>query len=185
MSKVAEIASLFEQVVAYFGHIDIVVSNSGVVHFDNIFNVTPEEFDRVFAINTRGQFFVAQQTYKHATPGGRLILVSSISAQAKRLDKHAVYAGSKAAVDAFARCLARDFGEKRITVNAIAPGGIKTDMYAEACRKYIPGYENWSEEMVDEFASSGTPLNRPGYVEDVARVAAFLASEDGGWMNGK
>jgi len=88
-------------------------------------------------------------------------------------------------VDAFARCLARDFGEKRITVNAIAPGGIKTDMYAEACRKYIPGYENWSEEKVDEFASSGTPLNRPGYVEDVARVVAFLASEDGGWMNGQ
>ncbi len=78
-----------------------------------------------------------------------------------------------------------DFGPKRITVNAIAPGGVKTDMYTEAARKYIPGAENWSDAQVDEVASSWSPLSRPGYPSDVSRVVAFLASEDGGWVNGK
>lgn len=185
MSNPADIAAMFEKAKAHFGHIDIVMSNSGIEHFGNIADVTPEEFDKVFAINTRGQFFVAQQAYKHLSPGGRLIMISSISAQARGVANHAVYSGSKAAVEAFARCFAADFGAKKITVNAIAPGGIKTDMYVEAARKYIPGSENWSDEQVDKVAESWSPLKRAGYVEDVARVVAFLASEDGGWMNGE
>ena len=106
VSKPAEVARLFEEAVAHFGHIDIVVSNSGVESFGHISEITPEEFDRVFSINTRGQLFVAQQAYKHLTPGGRLVMLSSISAQAKGVPKHALYSGSKCAVEAFARCLA-------------------------------------------------------------------------------
>jgi tetrahydroxynaphthalene reductase len=185
VSKPLEIASLFKQAMLYFGHIDIVISNSAIVHFDSILDVTPEEFDRVFAVNTRGQFFVAQQAYKHVTPGGRLILISSVSAQAKGIANHAVYSGSKAAVEAFARCFAQDFGEKCITVNAIAPGGIRTDMFLEGCKKVMPGSEKWSDEELNKFASSWSPLKRPGFVEDISRVTAFLASEDGGWINGE
>ena len=104
VSKPAEITTLFEKAMAHFGHLDIVVSNSGVETFGHISNVTVEEFDRVFAVNTRGQFLVAQAAYKHISNGGRLILQSSISAQA-RIPNHSVYAGSKAAVEAFARHL--------------------------------------------------------------------------------
>lgn len=161
------------------------MSNSGIEHFGNLADVTPEQFDKVFGINTRGQFFVAQQAYKHVTPGGRLILMSSISAQSRAVARHAVYAGSKAAVEAFARCFAKDFGEKQITVNAIAPGGVKTDMYADAARKYIPGGESLTDEEVDQRIGSMSPLGRPGNLGDVAGVVAFLASEDGRWMNGK
>ncbi|CAF9922674.1 MAG: Elsinochrome reductase 1 [Heterodermia speciosa] len=185
VSQPQQIVALFEQAVEHYGHLDIVVSNSGVESFSHISEITAEEFDRVFAVNTRGQLLVAQQAYKHLTEGGRLVMLSSISASAKGVKNHAIYSGSKNAVEAFARCLAVDFGDKRITVNAIAPGGVKTDMYVEAARKYIPGSENWSDEKVDEFASSWSPLRRAAYPEDIARVVAFLCSQDGEWVNGQ
>ena len=107
----------------HFKKIDIVVSNSGVESFGHISQITPEEFDPAFAINTRGQLLVAQQAYKYLTPGGRLILFTSISAQARGVANHAIYSGSNAAVEAFARCLAKNMGDNKITVNAVAPGG--------------------------------------------------------------
>ena len=106
VSKPAEIAALFEQAIKHFGKLDIVVSNAGVETFGHVSEITPEEFDRVFGVNTRGQLLVAQQAYKHLEEGGRLVMLSSLSAQAKGVPNHAVYSGSKAAVEAFARCLA-------------------------------------------------------------------------------
>lgn len=188
MSKVDQIASLFDEAVAHFGRLNIVVSNSGVESFGHISKITPEEFDRVFSVNTRGQLFVAQQAYRHLSEGGRLVMLSSISAQAKGVRNHAIYSGSKGAVEAFVRCLAIDFGDKKITVNAIAPGGIMTDMAAEAARKYFPPEAKameWSDEKVLEAMENMRPLKRAGYPEDVSRVIAFLVSEDGGWMNGQ
>jgi tetrahydroxynaphthalene reductase len=79
-ADVSKIVNLFEHPMAHFGQIDIVTSNSCVMHFDNLLDVTPEEFDRTLSINTRGQLFVAQQAYKNVTQGGRLIPTSSISA---------------------------------------------------------------------------------------------------------
>lgn len=106
VSKPAEIQSLFEKTIENFGKIDFVISNAGIESFGHISEITPEEFDRVFSVNTRGQLLVAQQAYKHLEVGGRLVLMSSISAQAKGVRNHAIYSGSKAAVEAFARCLA-------------------------------------------------------------------------------
>jgi tetrahydroxynaphthalene reductase len=144
-----------------------VISNSGVEAFDHISTLTPEEFNRVFAINPRAQLLVAQQAYKYLTPGGRLIMLSSISASAKNIGNHALYSGFKAAVEAVGRCLAVDMKDKKIRVNCIAPGGIKTDMYAEHARKYIPGSEGWSGEKVEEVASSFGLLGRMGLPSDV------------------
>ncbi|KAL9077788.1 MAG: hypothetical protein Q9161_000160 [Pseudevernia consocians] len=166
VSKPAEIATLFEKAVAHFGKLDIVVSNSGVESFGHISEVTADEFDRVFAVNTRGQLLVAQQAYKHLGEGGRLVMLSSISASAKGVADH-------------------NFGRKGITVNAIAPGGIKTDMYVEAARKYIPNEASMTDKEIDELAASWSPLNRVGLPEDVSRVVAFLCSQDGEWMNGQ
>ena len=106
VSKPAEIATLFEHAIKHFGKLDIVVSNAGVETFGHVSEITPEEFDRVFGVNTRGQLLVAQQAYKYLEEGGRLVMLSSISAQAKGVPNHAIYSGSKAAVEAFARCLA-------------------------------------------------------------------------------
>ena len=82
------------------------ISNSGVESFGHISEITPEEFDRVFAVNRRGQLLVAQQAFKNLSIGGRLVMLSSISARAKGVPDHAMYSGSKGAVEAFARCLA-------------------------------------------------------------------------------
>ncbi|KAI1163262.1 short chain dehydrogenase [Nemania serpens] len=185
VSKVPEIVSLFEQAVKAFGKLDIVCSNSGVVSFGHVKDVTEEEFDRVFSTNTRGQFFVAREAHKHLEVGGRLILMGSITGQAKGVPAHAVYSGSKGAIETFVRCMAVDFGDKKITVNAVAPGGIKTDMYHAVCREYIPNGANLTDEEVDEYACTWSPLNRVGLPIDIARVVCFLASQDGGWINGK
>ncbi|CRK11425.1 Trihydroxynaphthalene reductase PfmaI like protein [Verticillium longisporum] len=185
VSVVDEIVSLFEQGVKTWGKLDIVCSNSGVVSFGHVKDVTPEEFDRVFNINTRGQFFVAREAYKHLEEGGRLILMGSITGQAKAVPKHAVYSGSKGTIETFVRCMAIDFGDKKITVNAVAPGGIKTDMYHAVCREYIPGGTTLSDDEVDEYAAGWSPVHRVGLPIDIARVVCFLASQDGAWINGK
>lgn len=185
ISNPAEIKQLFLDAKAAFGKLDIVCSNAGIEHFDNIKDVTPEDFDKVISVNTRGQFFVAQQAYIHLEQGGRLIMTSSISASTGSVRNHALYAGSKCAVEAFARCFATDFSDKKIRVNAIAPGGVKSDMAIEAGWRYIPGADpTWSMERIEEHVAKWTPMGRIGEVEDVARVVRFLCTEDGGWMNG-
>jgi len=185
VSIVSETVAMFEQAVKIFGKLDIVCSNSGVVSFGHVKDVTEEEFDRVFNINTRGQFFVAREAYKHLEVGGRLIMMGSITGQAKAVPKHAVYSGSKGTIETFVRCMAIDFGDKKITVNAVAPGGIKTDMYHQVCREYIPNGLGFTDEETDEYAAGWSPLHRVGLPIDVARVVCFLASQDGEWINGK
>ncbi|KIW41481.1 trihydroxynaphthalene reductase [Exophiala oligosperma] len=185
VSDVSQIVNMFAEAKKHFGKLNIVVSNSGVVSFGHLKDVTEEEFDRVFNVNTRGQFFVAREAYKNLEPGGRIILMGSITGQAKGVPKHAVYSGSKGAIETFVRCMAIDCGDKKITVNAVAPGGIKTDMYHAVCKEYIPNGENLNDEQVDEYAATWSPMNRVGMPIDVARVTAFLASQDGEWVNGK
>ncbi len=106
VSVVKDITSMFATAVAHFGHLDIVCSNSGVVSFGHIKDVTEEEYDRVMNINTRGQFFVAREAYKNLSVGGRLIMMGSITGQAKGVPKHTVYSGSKGAIETFVRCMA-------------------------------------------------------------------------------
>lgn len=150
VTDVDQIVHLFDEAVKKFGRLNIVCSNSGVVSFGHVKDVTPEEFDRVFSTNTRGQFFVAREAYKHLEVGGRVILMGSITGQAKGVPKHAVYSASKGAIETFARCMAIDMGDKKITCNVIAPGGIKTDMYQAVCREYIPNGMNLDNDQVDE-----------------------------------
>ncbi|KAL1642778.1 Elsinochrome reductase 1 [Diplodia intermedia] len=185
VANVAETTELFDKAVEHYGKVDICCSNSGVVSFGHFKDVTEEEYDRVMSINTRGQFFVAREAYKHMAEGGRIILMGSITGQAKGVPKHAVYSGSKGAIETFVRCMAIDAGEKKVTVNCVAPGGIKTDMYHAVCKEYIPNGENLNNDQVDEYAATWSPHNRVGQPIDIARVVAFLASQDGEWVNGK
>jgi len=99
-------ARLMDEVVSHFGKLDICCSNSGVVSFGHFKDVEEEEYDRVMTINTRGQFFVAKEAYKRMEIGGRIILMGSITGQAKGVPKHAVYSGSKGAIETFTRCMA-------------------------------------------------------------------------------
>ena len=185
VSKVPEITKLFEAAKAYFGKIDIVCSNSGMESFDKTEDITEERFDQVFGLNLRAQFFVGQHAYKYCENGGRLILMSSIAAGLIGVGDHALYSGSKMAVNGITKSFAKDFGRKGITVNAVAPGGVKSDMFTEVAWRYIPGASgDWSAEKIEGAMASECPLGRCALPVDIARVVAFLVSDDGVWVNG-
>ncbi|BAZ13255.1 short-chain dehydrogenase/reductase SDR [Calothrix sp. NIES-4071] len=181
MSKIPEIEQLVAQTVDKYGKLDILVSNAGIEHFGPFEEVTPEEFDQTFTVNTRGQFFAMQAAAKQMKQGGRLICTSSISAS-KGFVNHSVYGGSKGANESFARNLAVDLGKRGITVNAIAPGATKTDMYD----KYASLYQDPNSKLsVEEQMNNFSPLGRVGTPADVANVVTFLASDEGGWITGQ
>ena len=179
MSQVEEISQLFDKAVDQFGKLDILVSNAGIEHFGKLEEVTPEEFDRTFAVNTRGQFFAMREAAKRISDGGRIVCMSSVSTT-HSVPNHAVYAGSKAANEAFARHLALDLGDRGITVNAVAPGATKTDMYD----KYVDLYSQ-SDEPIEEQMKQLSPLGRAGKPQDIANIIAFIVSDEGGWLTGQ
>ncbi|KAI9046703.1 hypothetical protein LZ554_009441 [Drepanopeziza brunnea f. sp. 'monogermtubi'] len=187
VTKVSEVERLFKEAVAHFGRIDIVMSNSGTENFQSADQITEAEYDKVFNLNTKAQFFVAQQAYIHMEKGGRIILMSSIAATMSGVPNHALYAGSKAAVEGFTRSFSADCGPtKGITVNAIAPGGVKTDMFDENAWHYSPGATpESSPESIEAGIAKMCPLKRCAVPEDIARVVAFLASKESEWINGQ
>lgn len=186
VSKVPEVSKLFNETLAHFGRVDIVVSNSGMETFCAEEDVTEEDYDKVFGLNTRAQFFVAQHALRHCSKGGRIILTSSVAATMSGIRNHALYAGSKAAVEGFTRSFSADCGAKQMTVNAIAPGGIKTDMYTDNAWHYVPGADpSWPMEAIDEGLANFSPLKRVGLPQDVSRVVAFIAGPESEWINGK
>ena len=186
VSKVPEITKLFEAAKAHFGKINIVCSNSGTESFDKTEDITEERYDHVFGLNARAQFFVGQHAYKYCENGGRVILMSSIAAGLLGVGDHALYSASKSAVNGMVKSFATDFGKKGITCNGIAPGGVKSDMFTQVAWRYIPGGTgDWSAEAIEGAMANACPLNRCAVPEDIARVVAFLSSEDGRWVNGK
>lgn len=147
---VSQTKKLMDDAVAHFGGLDIVCSNSGVVSFGHLEDVTEEEFDRVFSLNTRAQFFVAREAYKHLNQGGRIILMSSNTAFDYSVPNHSLYSGSKAAISSFVKVLSKDTGKKKITINAVAPGGTVTDMFHDVSQHYIPNGEKYTAEQRQE-----------------------------------
>ncbi|RDW79577.1 putative versicolorin reductase [Coleophoma cylindrospora] len=186
VSKAKEVARLFKEAKEHFGKLDMVVSNSGTESFKPEEEVTEEDYDRVFGLNTRAQFFVAQQAYINLEQGGRIVLTSSVAAQMSGVPNHALYAGSKAAVEGFVRAFATDCGHKGITVNAIAPGGVKTDMFEQNAWHYAPGATiDTPIADIEKGIASMCPLNRVAVPQDIARVVAFLGHRDSEWINGQ
>ena len=101
------------------------------------------------------------------------------------MPRHAIYAASKAAIQGMVKCLAVDFGPKNITVNCIAPGGIRSDMFFESAKHYIPGGDKLTIEELDGPASTVSPLKRPGVPEDVAGLVSLIASPEAQWITGQ
>lgn len=186
VSKVPEITRLFEEAKKAMGKIDIVMSNSGSESWDKTEEITEEKYDHIFNLNARAQFFVGQAAWKYLEDGGRVILMSSIAAGLMGVRDHALYNASKMAVIGMVKSFATDFGRRGITVNGVAPGGIKSDMFTQNAWHYIPGgTPEWPADKIEQLMADHCPLGRCAEPEDVARVVCFLASQDGGWVNGE
>ncbi|MDI1487098.1 MAG: putative secondary metabolism biosynthetic enzyme [Ramalina farinacea] len=186
VSSVPEITRLFEEAKRQWGKLDIVCSNSGMESFDRTEDLTEARFDLVFGLNFRAQFFVGQHAYRYLEPNGRVILMSSIAAGLIGVADHALYSSSKMAINGVTKSFAKDFGKRGITVNAIAPGGVKSDMFAQVAWKYIPGATGeWATERIEQEMAMACPLGRCAVPRDIARVVAFLSGEDAGWVTGQ
>jgi 3-oxoacyl-[acyl-carrier protein] reductase len=168
-----EVESLFRQTLATFGQIDVVVNSAGVMPLATIAEGDLISFDKVISINLRGSFLVMSQAAKHVVKGGRIILFSS-SVLAKSFPRYGAYIASKAAVEGLMRVLANELRGREITVNAVAPGPIGTDLFLKGK----------SDAQVAEFRMLA-PLERLGTPEDIANVVSFLAGPEGGWINGQ
>jgi 3-oxoacyl-[acyl-carrier protein] reductase len=185
VSKVPEIRRLFKEAKEALGRIDIVMSNSGTESWDKTEEITEEKYDHVFNLNTRAQFFVGQEAFKVMEDNGRIILMTSIAAGLLGVKDHALYNASKMAVRGFVKAFATDFGRRGITCNGIAPGGIKSDMFAENAWHYIPGATpDFPKDKIETMMAENCPMGRCALPEDVAKVVGFLASPDSEWVNG-
>jgi len=160
------------QTVARFGHIDVIVNCGGISEHRAFEACDPAFFHAIFDTNVLGTIAVIQAALPHMTAGGRIVNFSTALAS-RPIPKSSIYAASKAAVQTLSHALAKELGPRGITVNAIAPGVIETDMTAKTLVERGEGIR------------SMTPLGRIGQPDDVAGVVLFLASPDGGWITGR
>jgi len=173
LADASAVSTLFARLGAHYGKLDILVNNAGVAEFLPLSAGGTEHFDQIFSVNVRGLYLCTQHAVRLMPEGGRVINISSGAARAGGANA-SVYAASKAAVEAMTACLATELGPDGITVNCISPGITRTDMLAQA----VPA-------DIQAMLEKQTPLGRVGEPEDIADVAAFLASSDARWVTGQ
>ena len=169
VSKPAEVRRLFGEAEKAIGPLDVVIANAGVYLSKPLIENTEADYDYVFDINTRGVFFTLQEAARRVRDGGRIIAISTGGTK-MMFPNAALYLGSKAAVEQFARSLSRELGPRNVTVNVLSPGFTDTDMLPEQYREY---------------GASLSAFNRVGTAKEVADVAAFLASDAARWVTGQ
>ena len=173
VANAADVEHLFKETIDIFGGINVVVNCAGIMPLSPIAEGDLELFDKVITTNLRGTFVVLGQAAQTVSSGGRIIVFSS-SVIAMAFPTYGPYIASKAGVEGLVRVLAHELRGRNITVNAVAPGPVATELF-------LTGK---SEAQIDQLRKL-SPLERLGQPEDIANVVSFLAGHDGGWINGQ
>jgi 3-oxoacyl-[acyl-carrier protein] reductase len=173
VSDPAAMRRMFDQAATVSEGVDVLVNNAGIMQLANISDADDGLFDRHVSINLKGVFNGMREAAKRMRNGGRIISLSS-SVVGLYQPTYGIYAATKAGVEALTHVLANELRGRNITVNAVAPGPIATNLFLKGK----------SKELIDHLAKLA-PLERMGEPEDIAAVVAFLAGPDGGWMNGQ
>lgn len=169
----AAVIAMFDAAEKAFGGVDVVVNCAGILKLAKIAEYDDKTFDQTIGINLKGTFNVCREAAKRLRGGGRIINFSS-SVIGVRLPTYGPYIATKAAVEGLTQVLAQEMRGRGISVNAVAPGPVATDLFLDGK----------SPELIDHMAKMN-PLERLGQPEDIARVVAFLAGPEGGWVNGQ
>jgi 3-oxoacyl-[acyl-carrier protein] reductase len=173
VSDAGEMRGLFDAAERKFGGIDVLVNNAGIMKLARFVDADDASFDRQVAVNLKGSFLGMREAARRLRDGGRIVNFST-SVVGTRLETYGVYTATKAAVETMTAILSKELRGRNITVNAVAPGPVATELF-------LTGK---SPELVERMAMM-PPLQRLGTVEDIASVVAFLVGPDGGWVNGQ
>ena len=179
LTGTADLDRFVEALVSTIGgwgreRLDVLVNNAGALRDGPFPTVTEEELDALYEINYKSVFFLTQRLLPHLADGGRIVNLGSGTSRLA-FPPLVAYGPIKAAIESLTRYLAKELGPRGITVNAVAPGALETDFNAELFEAI---------EGARDYVAGSTALGRVGRASDVGGVIAFLASEDGAWING-
>lgn len=175
ISSFAEAQRAVQTALDQFGRLDILVQNAGIYPWTLIENISPDEWDKVMAVNLKGTFLAARAAWPHmkAKQSGRMIFTSSITGPKVTSPGHGHYSATKAGINGFIKSAALEFSAHGVTVNGVEPGNILTE-----------GMKMHRSAAFIKMMEDGVPLGRLGTPRDIANAVLFLASDDASYITG-
>ena len=173
VSDPKQVTEMFDRTEQVLGGVDVLINNAGIMKLAKIADSDDALFDQQIAINLKGSFNAMREAARRLREGGRIVNFST-SVVGTKLETYGVYTATKAAIETMTAILSKEMRGRNITVNAVAPGPVATDLF-------LTGK---SAELIDRLAKMN-PMERLGRPEDIASTVAFLVGPDGGWINGQ